>query len=259
MPDYAPLLIRPPYPVTVIEYSVIGQYEPGMEVSSRRIVVAISSETGLLPPFPMAMSDEPPNVPGVWVYSACYFDRVKIWNASLLFMFLPYDSEISTGAHVMPAVLERLQISEAQAKRRNALPVKICGLNPDFLATVGGDEIGRMLADMQFEMSAYVQMCLALGCANVATETIPVAEKHAKARAKAGKPRLHDYHVLMIPGSDGGGEPSGTGRSVRSHLRRGHIRRLGADRMTWVNATMVKGGTRGFVSKDYSVKPDGIS
>lgn len=102
-------------------------------------------------------------------------------------------------------------------------------------------------------IECYAGLCLTLSCVNVETETLRAPEQLNKARARKGKPRFLDYHVLSIPGrspSEHFGDP--TGRTVRTHLRRGHIRRLPSKRV-WVNATVVHGGSNGFVNKDYRI------
>ena len=75
-------------------------------------------------------------------------------------------------------------------------------------------------------------------------------QKKRKAR------KLFDYHVLSINGETWD-SPYETVASehggVRSHLRRGHIRRLANGKTTWVKATYVKGSKEGFVKKDYDV------
>jgi len=104
------------------------------------------------------------------------------------------------------------------------------------------------------EITAAFQMCAALACANVTTEVIrPTRE------ARAAKPAstLFDYHVLMIdPGKER--HPSedlgGTHASPRTHLRRGHIRRLAWGSRIWVNSCVVNPSATGTVNKDYAVR-----
>ena len=65
-----------------------------------------------------------------------------------------------------------------------------------------------------------------------------------------------DYHVLSINGEawDSPYESNNGGHGgVRSHLRRGHIRRLSNGKTTWVRAAYIKGSKEGFVKKDYDI------
>lgn len=252
MPDYLPLLLRPPFPVTVIEYAVTNNDVEGAR-SSRRIVVAVSSEANQLPPFPMILDGDPPTAPGVFIYSVCYVDDVRLWSPMTAFSFIPYDTEVRKGGLLAKEVLANLSLTQEQANKQNQLPMRACCLAPELLNEIGGEHIGHMLADTQYELFAYFQMAMALGCSNVGTEVIPASEKLNRARSKSSKRALHNYHVLTIPGGSTSDGKGGAGTPVRSHLRRGHIRRLSGDRITWVNATMVKGGSRGFVTKDYAV------
>ena len=88
--------------------------------------------------------------------------------------------------------------------------------------------------------------------------TVHKVESPSKLRQKLitkGRSRFYDYHVLSIGGEvwDSPHEHTGTGEGKRSHLRRGHIRRL-ASKTVWVRSTFVHGSKEGFVKKDYEVK-----
>jgi len=80
-----------------------------------------------------------------------------------------------------------------------------------------------------------------------------VGTRNQKKKRKARK--SFDYHVLSINGEawDSPYETASGHGGKRSHLRRGHIRRLANDKTTWVKATYVKGSKEGFVKKDYEV------
>jgi len=81
-----------------------------------------------------------------------------------------------------------------------------------------------------------------------------VGSRSQKKKHKARK--SFDYHVLSINGEtwDSPYENVGGGHGgVRSHLRRGHIRRLSNGKTTWVRAAFIRGSKEGFVNKDYEV------
>jgi len=94
-----------------------------------------------------------------------------------------------------------------------------------------------------------------LALKNVRPQIDEPPPKLNKKRAASGKLPLYAYHVLEVDGEVWGPHSKGDGSAeYRSHLRRGHIRRLSDGRAVWVRATYVHGRMPGFVSKDYAVK-----
>lgn len=91
---------------------------------------------------------------------------------------------------------------------------------------------------------------------SVQVEPPPVPEKVQRKRQRTGKLPLYSYHVLEVGGEkwDSFGADDGDGQGFRSHLRRGHIRRLGDSRKVWVRSCFVHGRIPGFVDKDYNVR-----
>lgn len=90
---------------------------------------------------------------------------------------------------------------------------------------------------------------------NVKTERVDAPHKLNVKRARSGKLPLYDYHVLNVAGDSWRGTAGdGSGQGSRSHLRRGHIRRIADDRCVWVRATYVHGRIPGFVDKDYAME-----
>lgn len=118
---------------------------------------------------------------------------------------------------------------------------------------------GRVVEPYGFDAApnALLGLCEMLACVNVSAESVSVPSALAAKRARTGKKPLYDYHVLKVGGDSWHYErPHGGGSSdgYRSHLRRGHVRRLDEARRTWVRATFVHGAVDGFVDKDYEVK-----
>ncbi len=102
--------------------------------------------------------------------------------------------------------------------------------------------------------AALLSMLNALACSNVHIERSE--PKKSSKKIKSALP-FDTYHILTIdvPGNSGGGMATGSHRSPREHLRRGHIRRLGDGRRIWVNATVVAAGRgAGVVTKDYAIR-----
>lgn len=104
-------------------------------------------------------------------------------------------------------------------------------------------------------------LCAMLNTVNTKAHEIKPPEKLNKKRAKHGNLPLYSYHVLNVDGElwdspkMGSESVDGEHNGMRSHYRRGHIRRLhgGADRV-WVRSTFVHGSVPGFVAKDYNIK-----
>lgn len=272
MPDYMPLLLRPPFPVTVLEYACSEDVEAIGDLtdakSSKRIVLAFDSSEGR-PPFPVLLhGKEIPARDGVWLVSIFYGDNVGQWVPPSLLTFIPYEQEVKSASAmvVVDSVRQKLGLTPKQIERRKGLGVVYVGLGPDLLEQIDSEYPGKSLAfveeemaNAQYEHFAFMQLCLVLGCANVSAERQPAAAKLNKARVRSGKRAFFDYHVLTIPGTSGGKGDGASGRTVRTHLRRGHIRRLQSGKIVWVNAALVKGRAKGFVSKSYDVSPSGVS
>lgn len=114
----------------------------------------------------------------------------------------------------------------------------------------------QRLEDMQCDMTTLKTLCSLLEVHDVETPVVSAPAKLQAKRAKNGKKPLYDYHVLRIGGEtwDTPYVSNGTGEGRRSHLRRGHIRRL-ESKTVWVRATYVHGRKDGFLHKDYEVIP----
>ena len=113
------------------------------------------------------------------------------------------------------------------------------------------------------------ELCEALSCMNVQTETVQKTSLRNAKRISQGKLPLFETKVLVIntnyKGSsgeqkrEGGGGGSSTIR--RQHLRRGHIRFLQSGRFKnkqgqkiWVNSTVVGNKNAGVINKQYEVR-----
>ena len=162
------------------------------------------------------------------------------------------------GVRAATAILAlALMGSAAQAKANNpqGSPIVLC---PEVIMGMRS-QLGvaalmdTLRADIMDEVNAYLDLCTALACKNVSSRRERAPEKLNRQRLKSGKLPLMDFHILEIAGAEfiGGANGKGEREGPRAHLRRGHIRRLAGDRVTWVNQTMVQG--RGFVDKVYSI------
>lgn len=90
---------------------------------------------------------------------------------------------------------------------------------------------------------------------HLTTEDVAVPERVNLKRAKRGKAPLLTYKVLTIGKKKRkSAHQGGTHASPRSHLRRGYYRTSRNGVRHWVQPCMVKGETPGFVHKDYKVE-----
>jgi hypothetical protein len=106
------------------------------------------------------------------------------------------------------------------------------------------------------ECIALANLCVMLNTTNTRAKMIAPPASLVKARARRGKPPLYSYHVLVVDGAELDEHAYADGsesRFYRSHLRRGHIRRLESG-PTFVRACMVRGRVDGFVDKEYRVQ-----
>lgn len=106
--------------------------------------------------------------------------------------------------------------------------------------------------------SLFLSGLAALSSKGPEIRTLAAPEKLNKQRAKKGKPPVFEYRIVDIPAwalakADGLG---GTHASPRLHWRRGHERRIGEGRKTFVHAHLVGCADRGFIHKDYAVAPE---
>lgn len=262
-PQVAPECFHPPFPVVALEYrSLQNEWSPSSiyeaTSSSRRIALAWEWDGKM----PTGIADPAAPAPGegVVVASICYFDHVKMWLPTGAAAMIPYDASyirapVSEHGQQMLAS-GRITSKQAEAPRlevRGLLPLMPEGIARGF-AEHGVKTMQEMLvSDLMDEFNAYSDLCIALACTNVSTEKHSQSWRLNKSRIKASKAPLKDFHVLKIAGQEVGANGIEGGAGQRSHLRRGHVRRLGPDRMTWVNACMVSGARPGFVDKRYEV------
>lgn len=117
------------------------------------------------------------------------------------------------------------------------------------------------IATREIQRTSYVleQTLLALHCTNIRSVENPPPAALNKKRIKAGKLPLFTYKTLHILSGERGAshdspaDDAEAKRSPRLHFRRGHVRRIGDDRITWVQQCMVGNKRLGIVEKCYSI------
>lgn len=263
-PQVPPIMFHPPFPVVALEYRAveIGQRDNFYEAttSSRRIALAWLFDGKF--PGGKTFPDAPAPGSGVVIASICYFDELRSWVPVAGATLVPFDAIYAkaTPSAYRDAMLKNGRINRAQFDADALQMEGVVALMPEWLGRTvrqyGWQTTMEMMsADLMDEVNAYLDMCIALACTNVSTVRCRQPEKLNRARIKSGKVPLKDFHMLNLAGETPLGAGAGTGvASRRSHLRRGHVRRLGPERVTWVNSCIVTGGKAGFADKRYAVK-----
>ena len=261
-PEVPGLVLKPAYPVVALEYTAVtndwgdGYYDGAK--CSRRIALAWDWQDDLPP---QLESWAPLNLgAGVVVASISYFDERQEWMPIAAAMHLAYDDPWHEPGEPTPflkaAVASgRINPGSLGSRKLGASPI---GLMPEGIRAAvtslgnAAQVFDALTADTMDEINAYTDLCYALACKNVSTREYPAPANLNRGRIKAGKLPLKGFHVLELAGGAGmpGERAPGARGASRSHLRRGHIRRLAADRVTWVNSAIVRG--RGFVDKVYA-------
>lgn len=98
-----------------------------------------------------------------------------------------------------------------------------------------------------------------LQCSNVVVTKTKGKKLTKKQKRKNALP-FDSYHALTIVGSGTGANVTnstgqkGSSREKRTHLRRGHIRRLQSGKTVWVTACIINPDKDNFVGKTYNIK-----
>lgn len=222
---------------------------------------------------------------GVLVFSIYYNDQDKSWIMCQGGSFVPYDNQLEKLNKGTIESLPASRLATEQLRAAGQLPEKNLSqfMTEPFIAlpefahemerAMGSRD--KLFADIilntRDEVFAYIGACSLLNCANVIIEpaTVSTQQQSKKlppsARKKikpAPKPKF-EYKVLQISDEKTVHAKSSTetpstltGVTRRTHLRRGHIRRL-KERMIWVRPAVINPGSpKGVIAKDYQLKKD---
>lgn len=127
-----------------------------------------------------------------------------------------------------------------------------------FKAFTTGDTIRTMQTSEGIEI--VLRTLLALSCTNVRSVDNSPPPALNKKRKKAGKLPLFTYKTLHILSGERGSshdpraDDAEAKRSPRLHFRRGHVRRIGGGRITWVQQCMVGNARLGMIEKAYALE-----
>jgi len=227
--------LRPPFPVTVIEYSAIhGPYSAEYPVrSSKRIVIAIE--------------DEGYGEGAVTIVPLYFFDKMKMWSAASLGWYFPFDDTeyaLRRGSGIDTIVHPRVLNATIMKDHRESV-----GLSEDAY-------LRAMLKDASDEIVSYWDMCKALSLNAVDERRVDPDPGKQRMRRALKKPPLYSYRVLTLKPGDVNSHrehKGGTHASPVSHWRRGHMRTIKkTGKQVWVRPSLING--EGMAVKDYRVE-----
>lgn len=223
-------ILRPPYPVTVIEYPEGGtELRAGETPSTKRLVLAVDEGDSVV------------------LFPAYYSDAHDAWHPPFLYWRLKYGRTFSLSRTIPKDFSDDDVITYGEgwhgALRSSNVPLTL-------------DEYASMeLRNINQELSVYMDYSLAM--AEYETEISDQRPDAQRARMQRlrGKRPLFTYKVITITGKRKVSKESkgGTHASPVTHLRRGHWRHYKSGKRAWVEA-MVVNGKDGMVAKDYKVE-----
>lgn len=221
--------LKPPYPVSVIEYPVTSDdLRAGETSSTKRLVLAVDEQDSVV------------------LFPAYFIDEADKWIPPVLYWRIKYGCRFSLSRTV-PKELK----DEDGLSWNEGWPGAFAGLK----APMTIDQYAaRELANINQEISVYIDMCMALADYEVEMLDHKPDERTRKLRRLRGKPPPYTYKIITITGKKKERRSlGGTHASPVAHLRRGHWRHYKSGKRVWVDA-MVVNGTYGMLVKDYRVE-----
>jgi hypothetical protein len=223
-------ILRPPFPVTVIEYPEGGgTLKPGETPSTKRLVMAVDDDDGVI------------------LFPAYYSDAYDVWHPPLIYWRLKYGRDFSLSRTKPRRIADDDVMKYSEGWSNAVASTKM----PISLEEYAALEMGNI----NQELSVYIDFCLAMS--QYETEIVdqkPDAQAQ-KLRRLRSKPPLFTYKIITITGKRKVFTESkgGTHASPATHLRRGHWRNYKSGKRGWVEAALVN-GKDGMVVKDYRVE-----
>lgn len=224
--------LRLPYEIITMEYNA-APYPDGK--SKKMVIVAIQDL--------VKGSDR------VYIVGMYKHPDAPSWSLPLTGVSMPqdwYDPEYETLTDV---------VYKSSVTKMMPNTIDILLKTPDASIEKYQQALDRLHNDIAY---ATLSLCAVLACSNTSTEVVQKAAPPliAARRAKQGKVPIWETRVLTVdtkkPKSKSNSN-GGTHASPRTHLRRGHIRRVG-DKRVWVSACVVGKSGRGIIDKSYEVR-----
>ena len=233
--DEVKKLIRLPFDsVSVLREQMMLDAQSTADAQTWTITVALNVKSAMNDELRLVQGQRPKLDFVFW--SITYDTREHVW------MMMPFTIgfRLREGpgyeADILVTDPEMQQMIEQQNKERLANGLK-----------------GDLIEEYRDDCNNVMNLCALLGTKIARASAVEAPAKLNRRREERGKLPLLTYHVLKVDGEVWDSPYVKGDGSVRSHLRRGHIRRLSPDKWTWVRATLVHGRSPGFVRKDYLV------
>jgi len=264
-------MARPPFEVMALEASwILPDGLPGHKgaghAAPRRIALCLNMNREVAAAFPATecFLDEPAG--GVVVIPIYWQADAAAWKVPLGGVFLPHQNPLSLYRPEEASLPTRLVNAPVEAmasgKPLQQFRVAPFALLPEWHAWAveqqGSAAVkAQIVQDCRDEVAMLLQTCCVLNCDNVASVERPASVALNKRRMRRGKQPFFSYRVFEVDGataaSDGTGPGGGTA-GPRTHVRRGHIRRL-KEKLVWVRAAIVNAGSPdGLLHKSYRLR-----
>lgn len=248
---HATYFLLPPKGVLVADNELKALGDIPLHLPYKRIVLeyAYQNEPGFVPP------EGEFEVPKRILFAQEYADHIVFINAGY---WRDIDGWFTSDIAAIP------KDHYVNREKRSPIGAPYISLVPLFRDPNPEESLEEWAGDRATHAWVLISFLNALACSNVETQQAdnPVADRWAKLSPRKQACQLPPdvYHVLTIKprataSGNAAGVVNGTERkSVRGHLRRGHIRRLASGARLWINAAVVMlGSAAGRVTKDYRV------
>lgn len=262
--------LRPPFPICSLEIyheptgRLITEGDLIESASSRRIALMVQADVARKADIWWASRIA--SQTELLVFSFYYYDNSKIWalapSAGGLTKVAP-EEILPVDQTTDQALVGALLSADLISKKSNSAPINLLTVLPEFRQAMEqhmGPEAAqtRIGLDLRDEVTATVEFCLLMNCSNVKSQEVAASAALNKKRAKSGKTPFFSHHVIVIEENAGKVGAQGTadgfsGIQMRSHTRRGHIRRLQSGKTTFVRPTIVGKSSLGFIEKTYQI------
>lgn len=275
--DYKPAMFelqRLPYPACALEFTANDElYAEGSGLARSAKRVALCFDPWQLPSAQQArltrlrMCDWRGNMPARALCVLAVYEADGLWSASVGVVVIDLDEDEPTplgSGEKINEMADKVSARLGQKGSKHGLPATFLSF-PQRSRMVGqtqDEALECLYIDTIDEVRVVYEFLAAINCSNVGTTAVPPPRMLNAKREKKGKVLFYGYRILDIDlawSNDGSAASSSSGghSSPRTHLRRGHLRRLGersGNKVLWINATVVNPAATGKVDKIYRMK-----
>ena len=246
-------VMRLPYPCVALEYladGVVGEKEARC---SKRISLVWDLQHGCPEAFQVLFGTSLSPRRSLLIQSISYVDQENLWMPIMGMMEIHLDQpaqkmhseEISSD--LLDLVQHRMLGKPGQLLQTYSSTTRV--YLDEMIEEYGLEQAENLVtADSGDEVMAALSFAALTSCANVSFESLPASPALNKKRLSKNKLAFYDVRMLMVgeqgyraagPASHAG--MGGQHAGPKTHLRRGHIRRLDTKDI-WVNAAVVNPG-----------------